>query len=127
MRLCFIRHSRSALGLRLSTGSVTLGKDILACADTTTIFREVKMHNSERPYDYFHVELNGKYYSVKIYPNDDWYRGMIDIETSWEINHPADRYLVCPRTITRYKRIDSTGRLGKKILAQVQKQKQKAT
>lgn len=78
---------------------------------------------SEIPYDHFFVEISGKYYTVKIYPDDDWYRGRIDITTQWEIPHPADKYMVCPRTITRYKRVDSTGRLGRKIMEEVQKQK----
>jgi hypothetical protein len=74
---------------------------------------------SETPYKYHLVDLKGRQYSVKIYPTDEWYRGMITIETSWEIPMLADRYLVCPRTITRYKRIDPTGALGKKILKQI--------
>lgn len=58
------------------------------------------------------VTVDGKSYEVR----PRW-NGQFDIFARWESFNVSERNLICRSTITRTKRIDPNGRIGKKVLA----------
>lgn len=58
------------------------------------------------------ITVKGKDYEVR--PRWD---GTLDILSRWEAFNVSERNLVCRSTVTRTKRIDPHGRIGRKVLA----------
>jgi len=69
-----------------------------------------------------YVKLNGKEYTVCIYPDStnnhgELVKGWTEIGVEWEVPSVADRHSVFPTMIHKSASVSPYGRLGKKILA----------